>query len=87
MVSQLVSCPLPLDFPAHLCHTYSMTHSRAQLIDALLAEHVELAHDDASLLHPDDYLDHLHSLTLDQLIAETCTDDTFTLDEFMFAYS
>ena len=64
-----------------------MTHSRDQLIDALLAEHIELAHDDASLLHPDDYLDHLHSLTHDQLIAETCTDDTFTLDQFMYAYS
>ena len=64
-----------------------MTHSRSQLIDALLSEHVQLAHDDASLLHPDDYLDHLHSLTLEQLIAETGTDDTFTLDEFMFAYS
>ena len=64
-----------------------MTHSRAQLIDALLSEHVELAHDDASLLHPDDYLDHLHSLTLEQLIAETDTDDTFTLDDFMYAYS
>ena len=64
-----------------------MTHSRDQLIDALLAEHVELAHDDASLPHPDDYLDHLRTLTHDQLIAETCTDDTFTLDEFMFAYS
>jgi hypothetical protein len=64
-----------------------MTHSRAQLIDALLSEHVQLAHDDASLLHPDDYLDHLQSLTLDQLIAETDTDDEFTLDDFMFAYS
>ena len=46
-----------------------INHSREQIIDALLA----------------DYLDHLQSLTLEQLIAETDTDDEFTLDDFMYA--
>ena len=66
-----------------------MTHSRAQLIDALLAEHQSLSHDDfnTNVMNDVQYHSFLQSLTLDQLIAETCTDDTFTLDEFMFAYS
>ena len=66
-----------------------MTHSRAQLIDALLHEHQSLSHDDFNdnVMNDAQYYSFLQSLTLDQLIAETDTDDEFTLDDFMFAYS
>ena len=66
-----------------------MTHSRDQLIDALLSEHQSLSHDDfnSNVMNEAQYRSFLHSLTLDQLIAETGTDDTFTLDDFMYAYS
>ena len=66
-----------------------MTHSREQLIDALLSEYQSLSHDDFNdnVMNDVQYHSFLQSLTLDQLIAETGTDDTFTLDDFMFAYS
>ena len=66
-----------------------MTHSREQLIDALLSEHQSLSHDDFNdnVMNDAQYHSFLQSLTLDQLIAETDTDDEFTLDDFMFAYS
>ena len=66
-----------------------MTHSREQLIDALLSEYQSLSHDDFNdnVMNDAQYHSFLQSLTLEQLIAETDTDDTFTLDDFMFAYS
>ena len=66
-----------------------INHSREQIIDALLHEHQYTSHDDFNdnTMNDAQYHSFLQSLTLDQLIAETCTDDTFTLDEFMFAYS
>ena len=65
-----------------------MTHSRHQIIDALYAEYVSLCHDDYDPdvdMSPSEYLTHLQSLPLDALIVETCTDDEFTLDDFMYA--
>ena len=66
-----------------------INHSREQLIDALLSEYQSLSHDDFNdnVMNDVQYHSFLQSLTLDQLIAETGTDDTFTLDDFMFAYS
>ena len=63
-----------------------INHSRDQLIDALYAEYVSLCHDDFDPdvdMSPSEYLTHLQSMSLDDLINETSTDDTYTLDEFM----
>ena len=61
-----------------------MTYTPHQLRSALNAEHAHFAHDDASLMHPDDYRMHIAPMLLDELIAETDTDDTcYTLDDYM----
>lgn len=66
-----------------------MTYTRDQLITALSAEYDYLCHDsiDDTDMSPDEYRASLQSMSLDQLIAETTTDDTFTLDDFMHAYA
>ena len=87
---QFTLCPLPLDFPPILCHTNCMTYTRDQLIDALSAEYADLCHDDFDPdidPTPDEYRAMLLSLSDDQLLAETTTDDVFTLDDFMRSYS
>ena len=81
-------CPPPLDFRLILCHTNCMTYTRDQLITALSAEYDHLCHDsDDADMSPDEYRASLQSMSLDQLIAETTTDDVFTLDDFMHAYA
>jgi len=83
---QFTLCPPSLDFPSILCHTNSMTYTRDQLITALAAEYSFLCHDD---FDPDvdmsesDHLEYLNSLTIDQLIDETTTDDEYTLDTYL----
>lgn len=63
-----------------------MTYTREQLITALSAEYDYLCHDD---FDPDvdmssgDYRQFLNSLSVDELIDETCCDD---LDEYMSNY-
>ena len=84
---QFTLCPLPLDFRSNPCHTNCMTYTRDQLISALAAEFEHLSHDDDADMSPAEYLASLQSMSLDQLIAETTTDDTFTLDDFMHAYA
>ena len=67
-----------------------MTHTRQQLIDALVHEYEFLCHDDFDPdidPTPDEYRAMLLSLSDDQLLAETTTDDVFTLDDFMRSYS
>ena len=66
-----------------------MTYTRSQLITALISEHVQLTHDsyDASELTAEQYAEHLATLTDAELIDETCTDDEFTLADFIYAYS
>jgi hypothetical protein len=64
-----------------------MTYTRDQLITALCAEFDHLCHDDDADMSPDEYRASLQSMSLDQLIAETTTDDVFTLDDFITAYS
>ena len=68
-----------------------MNYTRAQLIDALQHEYDYLIHDD---FDPDvdmtleEHLDWLNTLTLEELVKETDTDDEgYTLDEFMHNHS
>lgn len=66
-----------------------MTYTRDQLITALVAEYEYLCHDDFDPdvdMSPDEHLSYLQSLSLDDLIADTATDDEFTLDDFMSRY-
>lgn len=65
-------------------------YTREQLIDALCAEWDYLCHDD---FDPDvdptteEYREDLNNYTLEQLVAETDTDeDGYTLDEYMENY-
>ena len=67
----------------------SSRYSREQLISALAAEYSSLCHDDfdpETDMSDSEYLAHLKSLTVEELVLETSTDDVFTLDEFMDNY-
>ncbi len=70
--------------------TLPTDYSHQQLVDALQAEYIQLMHDveptddDFTL---DEHLDYLNSLSHAELVTETATDNTFTLSEFMYAYS
>ena len=67
-----------------------MTVSKEQLIDALYNEYVFLCHDDFDPDEdstPEEYLEMLKEMSYDQLVEETQTDDIFTIDEFMNAWS
>ena len=65
--------------------------TRQQLIDALQHEYDFLCHDDFDPdvdMSPDEYLAYLDSLSIEQLIDETDTDDKFyTLDDYMYNHS
>ena len=63
-----------------------MTYTRDQLINALNYEYILLTHDDIDDddMSPAEYSDYLNSLSVEQLIDETCCDD---LDEYMSTYS
>ena len=66
-----------------------MTYTRDQLITAIQSEYEFLIHDDYDAdtdMSPDEHLSYLQSLSLDDLIADTATDDEFTLDDFMSRY-
>ena len=66
-----------------------MTYTREQLITALAAEYDYLCHDDFDPdvdMSPAEHLSYLQSLSLDDLIAETTTDDIYTVDEFIHNY-
>ena len=60
-----------------------MTYTADQLRSALYQEHVWFAHDDASLMHPDDYMLQLADMSHAELVAETDTDDTYDLQLYM----
>jgi hypothetical protein len=65
-------------------------YTRQQLIDALVAEYDYLCHDDYDPdvdMSSDEYLAYLDSLSVEQLIDETCCDETYTLDEYMHNHS
>ncbi len=66
------------------------TYTRVQLIDALSHEYDYLCHDDFDPdvdMSPTDYRASLDVLSYDQLVAETTTDDIYTLDEFIANHS
>ena len=66
-----------------------MNPSRENLIEALYNEYVFLCHDDFEPgvdIEPEDYLTMLKDMTYDELVDETCTDDTYHLSEFMEAW-
>ena len=63
-----------------------MNYTRAQLINALVAEWEYLCHDDFDPEEdqtPEEYREELQDYTLDQLIEETSTGEGYTLDEWM----
>jgi hypothetical protein len=66
-----------------------MNYTKAQLIDALVAEWDYLCHDDYDPddLSPEEYRKEMQELTIEQLIEETDTDsEGLTLDEYMETY-
>ena len=63
-----------------------MNCTKAQLVDALVAEWEYLCHDDYDPedLTPEEYRKEIQELTIEQLIEETDTEDEgLTLDEYM----
>ena len=62
-----------------------MTYTADQLRSALLREYQSYTHDsyDTDVMNDAQYRSYLQSLTFEQLIAESDTDDIYTLDEFM----
>ena len=68
----------------------STTVNRSHLISALYHEYQFLCHDDFDPdvdMSSDEYLAYLDSLSVEQLIDETCCDETYTLDEYMHNHS
>ncbi len=65
-----------------------MDYTKAQLVDALVAEWDYLCHDDYDPEDPtsEEYRKEMEELTVEQLIEETDTGEGFTLDEFMESY-
>jgi hypothetical protein len=64
-----------------------MTYTKDQLIEALYKEYMFLCHDDFDPdtdATPEEYLEMLKELTVNDLIEEASTDD---LDEYMEAWS
>ena len=63
-----------------------MNYTKAQLINALVAEWEYLCHDDFNPEEdqtPEEYREELQDYTLEQLIEETSTGEGYTLDEWM----
>ena len=63
-----------------------MRYTRADVINALCAEYEYLCHED---FNPDidatleQYRDSIQDYTYEQLVEETCTDEGYTLEQFM----
>lgn len=69
--------------------TEATTYTREQLIDALVADYAFYIHDtyDEEFDNNEDkFREHIQTLSDSELINETCTDETFTLEEFMKLY-
>ena len=62
-----------------------MNYTRAQLINALVAEWEYLCHDDYDEddQTPEEYREDLIEMTLDELVEETSTGEGYTLEEYM----
>ena len=67
-----------------------MTYTNQELIAALVKEYEWLCHDDFDPdvdPSPEEYLDSIKDLSYDELVEETQTDDFFSLDLFMRAWT
>ena len=67
-----------------------MTPTREQLIDALYREYEYLCHDDYDPdedLTPEEYLEMINTLSYEELVSETSTDEEYTLEQFLSTYS
>ena len=65
-------------------------YTRQQLIDALQHEYEYLCHEDYDPdvdMSPSEYVDYLCTLSVEQLIDETDTDDGYTLDDYIQLHS
>ena len=62
-----------------------MNYTRADLINALVAEWEYLCHDDYDPEDqtPEEYREDLNEMSLEELIEETSTGEGYTLDEWM----
>lgn len=62
-----------------------MKYSKAELIDALVAEWEYLCHDDYDPEDqtPEEYREDLIEMNIEELIEETSTDEHYTLQEYM----
>ena len=62
-----------------------MNYTKAQLINALVAEWEYLCHDDPDPddQTPEEYREDLIEMTIEELIEETSTGEGYTLDEWM----
>ena len=62
-----------------------MKYTKAQLIDALVAEWEYLCHDDYDPEDqtPEEYREDLIEMTLEELVEETSRDEHYTLEEYM----
>ena len=66
-----------------------MNVTREQLIEALFNEYVFLCHDDYDPdvdIAPEVYLTMLKDMTYDELVEETCTDETYHMSEYVEAW-
>ena len=66
-----------------------MSVSKEQLIDALYNEYVFLCHDDFDPdedATPEEYLEMLKEMTYDELLVETNTDISYSLEEYLEAW-
>ena len=69
--------------------TLPTDYSHQQLVDALVADYAFYIHDtyDEEFDNNEDkFREYLLTLSHSELINETCTDDTFTLQEYMRLY-
>lgn len=67
-----------------------MIATKQQLIDALCKEYEFLCHDDFDPdvdPTPEEYRSSLQSMSYDELVEETSTDEYYTLEDFLFTYS
>ena len=62
-----------------------MNYTRADIINALVAEWEYLCHDDYDPEDqtPEEYREDLIEMTLDELVEETSTDEYYTFEEYM----
>jgi len=66
-----------------------MTISREQIIDALIGEHAHYLADfpDDDDMSLEQYIEFVNTLSYDELVAETSTDDSYPLADYVYAYS